>query len=209
MSEGLRKLMKWLVGTGISILALIITWFAWQYPKTPAAPSPQPSGSPVADGSPTSVSPVPRQSPINLLTDGEQQLVSKLKPYLLANCKGRSDLEGGGVVAAVNCQSVKTGPTKRPLVVRFPDIGSAQAWFSKYTDGFVDQDNCAGGYELGRWTHKDVAAGTFGCSHTTEGNLRIVWVINNALIGVIASGSDGSAMYKWWKESGYVASCGC
>jgi hypothetical protein len=201
--------MKWLIGTGTSILALIITWFAWQYPKTPAAPSPQSSGSPVADGSLTSVSPVPQQSPINSLTAGEQQLVSKLKPDLLTSCKGRSDLEGGGVVAAVNCQSVKTGPTKRPLVVRFPGIGSAQAWFRNNTDGFVDQGDCAGGHRLTTWTHKDVAAGTMGCSYTTDGNLRIVWVINNALIGVIASGSDGSAMYNWWKDSGYVVSCGC
>jgi len=199
--------MKWLIGTGTSILALIITWFAWQYPKTPAAPSPQSSGSPVADGSPTSVSPVPQQSPINSLTAGEQQLVNKLKPNLLTSCKGRSDLEGGGVVAAVDCQSVKIGPTKRPLVVRFPDIGSAQAWFRNNTEGFVDKGSCAGGYSLGTWTHNQMVAGTLGCSYTTDGNFRIVWVINNALVGVIAVGSDSSTMYTWWKGSASV--CGC
>src|SRR5262249_30111100 len=144
--------------------------------KTPPTPSPQSAGSPVADGSPTSVSPVPQQSPLNSLTAGEQQLVDKLKPDLLTSCKGRSDLEGDGVVAAVDCQSVTTGPTKRPLVVRFPDIGSAQAWFRNNTDGFVDQGDCAGGHRLTTWTHNHVVAGTMGCSYTTDGNLRIVWV---------------------------------
>jgi hypothetical protein len=136
--------------------------------------------------------PVPQQSPTISLTDSEQQLVNKLNPDLLTDCKSRSTSEHDGGVAAINCQNVKTGPTKRPLVVQFADIESAQTWVRNNTDGFVDQDNCAGGYKLGDWTHKGEVAGTLGCSYTTEGNFRIVWVINNVLIGVIADGSDGS-----------------
>ena len=202
--------MKWLIGTILSIVAVIITWLAWQHPKTPAAsdsPVPVQTSNGSIDVPPTNASPVAQPNSITSLTDGEQQLVNRLKPDLLTNCKGRSALERGGVVAAVNCQHVETGPTKQPLVVQFSEIESAQTWFHNNTDGFVDQDNCADGYQLGTWTKNHVVAGTIGCSYTTEGDLRIVWVINNALIGVIASGSDGSDMYNWWKQSASV--CGC
>jgi WD40 repeat protein len=145
-------------------------------------------------------SPPCHPTPMVSLTEGEKKLVSQLNSNRLTNCTGRSGLEGNGIVAAINCQSTEAGPTKRPLVVQFADIGSAEQWFRNNTVGFVGGDACASGTKLGSWTHDGVTAGMLGCSYT-DGRFRIVWVIDSALIGVIADGSDGPAMYDWWANT--------
>jgi hypothetical protein len=139
-----------------------------------------------------------------VLSHGEQQLVNQLSPNDLTNCYGRPDQEGGGIVAAVNCYTVAPGPTKHPLVVQFSDIAAAQMWFSNNTTGYVDQGDCPGGHKLGTWTHNEVDAGMLGCTYTTSGGFRMVWVIDEALIGVIADGSNGSTMWTWWQNWAYV-----
>lgn len=150
--------------------------------------------------------PSPVQNPAGSLTVGEQQLVNALNPEDLTNCTSRPDLENDEVVAAVNCQAVEQGPTDRPLVVQFSDIDSAQAWFSNNTAGYFDRGDCAAGYKLGTWSYKYVVAGPLGCTYTEGGSFRMVWVIDNALIGVIVDGSYGSTMYAWWANSAYVVS---
>jgi hypothetical protein len=129
-----------------------------------------------------------------------------LSPDDLTNCTGRQDLETGGVVAAVNCQSVQPGPTERPLVVQFSDVSSAQTWFLDNTSGFVNSNDCADGYELGTWDHDGFFAGRWGCANVSGGDFRMVWVADTPLIGVIADGSNGSVMYSWWTNWGYVLS---
>ncbi len=153
---------------------------------------------------PASTSPSPAPS----LTVGEQQLVNRLDPGDLTGCTGRADLEVSGVVAAVNCQAVAAGPTLRPLVVQFSDMGSAQAWFENNTVGFVDRGDCAAGYRLGTWAHNGVPAGMLGCADTRSGGFRMVWVIDSAQIGVIADGSDGTTMTAWWTRWCYVTGGG-
>jgi len=154
---------------------------------------------------PPTLPPSPQPTSPASLTSGEQQLVNQLNSNYLTNCYGRPDLEGvGGIVAAVNCRNVEAGPTKQPLVVKFSDIGSALAWFNNNTVGFVDRDDCADGYKLGTWTHNYIVAGVLGCAYTGNGDFRMVWVIDSALIGVIADGSYGPAMNEWWTNSAYV-----
>lgn len=90
--------------------------------------------------------------------------------------------------------------------MQFSDIDSAQAWFSNNTAGYFDRGDCAAGYKLGTWSYKYVVAGPLGCTYTEGGSFRMVWVIDNALIGVIVDGSYGSTMYAWWANSAYVVS---
>jgi hypothetical protein len=153
---------------------------------------------------PPTVTPSP--GPGSSLTGGEQQLVDQLNPNDLTNCVGRPDQETGGVVAAVNCQSVQFGPIKHPLVVQFSDVGSAQTWFDDNTSGFVNNNDCADGYELGTWDHDGFLAGPWGCAYIDGGDFRMIWVADAPLIGIIADGTDGSAMYSWWTNWGYVLS---
>ena len=152
----------------------------------------------------TTAPPTPQPGQTAVFSDGEQQLVNKLSPNDLTNCYGQPDLEGGGIVAAVNCHTVAPGPTKQPLVVQFSDLAAAQTWFSNNTTGYVDRGDCPGGHKLGTWTHNEVDAGMLGCTYTTSGGFRMVWVIDGALIGVIADGSDGSTMWAWWRNWAYV-----
>jgi hypothetical protein len=148
----------------------------------------------------------PPPSSTTALTDGEQQLINSLDPNDLTGCTGRPDLEGGSIVAAVNCHTVEAGPTTQPVIVQFSDLGSAQAWFSNITAGYVDRGDCADGYKLGTWTYNNLTAGTLGCTYTGDGSFRVVWIINSALIGVTAVGSDGPTVYAWWTKSAYVIS---
>ena len=86
-------------------------------------------------------------------TNGISATQAALDPADLTNCVGRPALEGGGVLAAINCQTVSPGPTLRPLVVQFSDITAADAWFNTSTTGFVDNKDCVAGSKLGGWTH--------------------------------------------------------
>jgi hypothetical protein len=153
---------------------------------------------------PPTLPPTPQPSPTASLSPGELQLVNQLNPNDLTNCYGRPGYEGGGIVAAVNCQSVNAGPTLQPLVVQFSDIDSAVTWFDSNTTNFVDRGDCADGYKLGTWTHNYVVAGLLGCAYVANGDFRMVWVIDGSLIGVIADGSSGPAMNEWWTNSAYV-----
>lgn len=169
-----------------------------------------PGWGPIPSVTPTLPQPIlpatPLPSPTAVLTDGEQQLAHSLDPNDLTACTSRADLEGNGIIAAVNCQAVETGPTDRPLVVQFSSISAAQSWFSNNTAGFPDKGDCAEGYKLGTWSHNYITAGTLGCAYTGEGNFRMIWVIDSALIGVVADGSNGAAMNIWWAKSAYVIS---
>jgi hypothetical protein len=166
------------------------------------------SATPVASAAPLDTS-APQQGSGTSLTSDEEQLVNKLDSNYFTNCIGRPNLEGYGVVAAVNCQSVDSGPTRQPLVVQFSGIDAARAWFRDNTAGFFGRGSCAAGRRLGYWSHDNSYTGAIGCSYTPDGEFRIVWTIDRALIGVIADGSDGYAMNYWWSNSAYAISCGC
>ena len=122
------------------------------------------------------------------------------------NCTGRPDEEGNGVVAALNCQAVDSGPGQRPLVVEFSDLNAAESWFTNNTSGFDDRDDCADGYKLGPWQQNGTTVGALGCAYTGTNQFRMVWTINSALIGVIAEGSYGPTMYSWWSNNANVVS---
>jgi hypothetical protein len=74
---------------------------------------------------PVATVPATPATPVSALSPSEQQLVNQLNPDYLDNCTSRPTLEGGGVVAAVNCGTVQAGPSLRPLVVQFSDISAA------------------------------------------------------------------------------------
>lgn len=173
---------------------------------TPDPPSvPRTLAPPTAPATPPTAPATPPPGTAPSLTLGELQLADRLNSNDLTNCVGLPDLETGGVVAAVNCQSVQFGPTKRPLVVQFADVGSAQTWFQNSTSGFANNNDCAGGQELGTWDHDGFLAGPWGCGYV-NGNLHMVWVADTSLIGVVADGSNGPALYSWWTNWGYVLS---
>jgi hypothetical protein len=155
---------------------------------------------------PVATVPATPATPASSLSPSEQQLVSQLNPGDFDNCTSRPALEGGGVVAAVNCDSVQAGPSLRPLVVQFSDLSAAEAWFTSYTTGFVNQDDCAAGHLLGTWTHDYVVSGLVGCAYLSDTDFRMVWIVDDYLIGVIADGTSGQAMYDWWTDSAYVIS---
>jgi hypothetical protein len=155
---------------------------------------------------PPPVPTTPPPGPASSLTEGELQLADQLNSNDLTNCVGRPGLETDGVVAAVNCQSVQPGPTESPLVVQFSDAGAAQAWFQDNTSGFVNDNDCAGGHELGTWDHDGFLAGPWGCADVSGGDWEMIWVADNSLVGIVADGSDGSALYSWWTNWGYPLS---
>jgi hypothetical protein len=173
-------------------------------PTRPGPPEP-PLSTPTQ---PTATTSPPSPPAPSSVTNGEQQLINLLDTNNLTGCTRRPDVEGSWVVAAVNCSTVVPGPTKRPLVVRFADAASAGAWFTSNTRGIVDENNCAAGRKLGTWTWNNVNVGALGCTVTTDGGFRMVWVIDSALIGVVAEGSDGVTMNGWWRKWAYVVSSG-
>jgi hypothetical protein len=163
-------------------------------PTTPATLNPHPV-----------VSTSPRTPPVGSATysPAEQQLASLLDPGDLTNCVARPSAEVNGVIAALNCHTVATGPTLQPLVVQFANANAAESWFNGLTSGFVDQDNCAAGYKLGSFSHAGTVAGQLGCAYT-NGHFRMVWIIDSALVGVVADGSTGLEMTQWWDNWSYV-----
>jgi hypothetical protein len=170
-------------------------WYSSNPATTPAtlAPSPVTSSSPVAP---------PAGSPA--LSPAEEQLASQLNPGDLANCTGRPAAETNGITAALNCQTIAAGPTLRPLVVQFSSTTAAASWFSGETSGFMDRDDCVDGYKLGSWTHEGVLAGPLGCAYVSNGDFRMVWIIDSSLVGVIADGTSGQVMTEWWDSWCYV-----
>jgi hypothetical protein len=159
-------------------------------PLVPQAPQ---STSVMSSAPPTS----PAPSPSVTYDATEQALVNSLNSGVFTNCTGRPGLEAGLVTAAVNCSSVSSGPTQIPLVETIAS-GDAQTWFADNTAGFASTDStCTAGSYVGIWNHNGTTEGQFACSLQSNGDLRIVWVVNDQF-GFIAEGSD-SQMYSWWQ----------
>jgi hypothetical protein len=153
---------------------------------------------------PVITTPATTPPPVSSLSPAEQQLVDNLDANDLDNCTSRPAEEGGDIVAAVNCDTVQTGPSLRPLVVQFSDLDAAEEWFDSNTTDFVNQNDCAAGYRLGTWTHDYAVSGLLGCAYRSGTDFRMVWILDNSLIGVIADGTNGQVMYDWWTHSAYV-----
>ena len=49
-------------------------------------------------------------------------------------------------------------------------------------------------------------SGLLGCAYLNGTDFRMVWILDNSLIGVIADGTNGQVMYDWWTDSAYVTS---
>ncbi len=164
--------------------------------SSPPPTSPQPSA--------TSASPTPAAS----LTDAEQQLAGLLNANIIGQCTARADLEGGIVLAAVNCIPVHVGPTRHPLAELIA-AGDAGTWFARNTSGFTNNSHdCAAGQYLGNWSHKGVVDGQLGCTLESNGLLRIVWVVDNQ-VGLIAEGSDAQTLWSWWQSNACEVPAAC
>ena len=90
------------------------------------------------------------------------------------------------------------------MVEEFSNASALDSWFQNDTTGFVDENNCAAGYRLGTWNHNGITEGSLGCAYTTGTNFRIVWTVDNSLIGLIADGYNGLVMYGWWENIAYI-----
>jgi hypothetical protein len=145
--------------------------------------------------------------PVTSLSSTEQQLANMLNSSVLDYCTSHSSLEGGAVIAAVNCDYLNSGPTRRPLVEALAS-GTTAAWFRDNTAGFVNGNDCADGRYLGVYDHNGSVAGQLGCTVESNGLLRIVWVVGNQ-VGVIAEGSDFQALYSWWESYSCLVPTAC
>ena len=185
-------------------------------PQTSAPPSSAPpSSAPQTSAPPSSAPPSsapqtsapPSSAPPSSAPDDEQQLMNSLDSSILDGCQSNPNEEVGDVIAAVNCIAVNSGPTYQPLVDLLT-AGSAQDWFDSITSDFTNSNDCIDGELVGTWTESSKYGGQFGCSLDSNGDLRIVWVINDD-IGVIAEGSDAQQLYAWWQQNYCVINGSC
>ena len=155
---------------------------------------------------PPSAAPSPPQTtppaPLSPFDPGEQQLVSVLDPADLTNCVGRPALEGGGVLAAIT-QTVSPGPTFVPWssssrTSRPPTHRSTPAQPASLT---IRTAWRAPSWADGRTT---ACRQAHWAAPTSGGDFRMVWLIDNSLIGVVADGTNGTVLNDWWSNWCYV-----
>ena len=217
-SAARRKRTRRLTGLALSVLSVVgliaaIVTVNVNSHKTGNL-TPVPSTTAPTTPAPTTPAPIPTApattAPLTSgLSSGEQQLASMLNSNYLDNCTGRPSSEINGVLAALNCDAVNSGPSLIPLVVQFSDVNSAQSWLSRNTSGIVDNNDCAAGQKLGAWTYQNSNAGTLGCMYASSSDFRMIWVIGSADVGVIADGTSEPALLSWWHQDGCVLENGC
>jgi hypothetical protein len=142
------------------------------------------------------------------LDAGEKQLANSLNSRVFDNCTGRADVLSVNTVAAINCSATTVGPTSRPLAETLTS-GHAETWFQNNTSGYTNSSTCADGSYVGTWSHDGSVAGQLGCGLEANGLLRIVWIVDNNQVGIIAEGSNHQALYNWWNSNACAVSAAC
>jgi hypothetical protein len=142
------------------------------------------------------------------LNAAEQQLADSLNSGIFDNCTSRADVLSVNTLAAINCSTTTVGPNLRPLAETLAP-GHAETWFQNNTAGYTSSSNCASGSFVGYWTHPGSAGGRVGCGVAANGMLRIVWIIDDNQVGIIAEGSNFQAMDNWWKSNACAVPAAC
>ena len=158
---------------------------------TPSAPpiGPGPSGAP--------------------LTVAEQRLVGRVNASVLVGCASAKDSGTGDMVAAVNCRAAQPGPTKLPLVIQFRGVDAMNDWIGRSSAAItpVAGHTCPDGSYHDQWTSPatgNARAGQLVCGPAAAGGFEIMWSFDAAAVVVIADGTDGPSLYRWWTGNAYL-----
>jgi hypothetical protein len=168
--------------------------FAAQSESTPT-PTPVPA-------SPATPSSVPAQ-----LSAAQGSLVTQLRTSVLTSCTPALIQLPPGVVAAVDCQAVATGPTKLPLVMQFSSAAAMNSWLgSGWQKGLTQPSNavCSAGNYDHEWSGQltpNQRAGELVCVQAGTNDFRMAWTFDSAAVMVTAEGADGATLYQWWQKN--------
>ena len=141
------------------------------------------------------------------LSAAEQQLANRLNSRIFDDCTSSADELSVNTLAAINCTAI-TEPTSRPLAETLAP-GHAETWFQNNTRGYTNSSNCADGSHVGTWSHDGSVAGQLGCGLEANGMLRIVWIVDDNQVGIIAVSSDHQALYNWWESNACAVPAAC
>jgi hypothetical protein len=150
-----------------------------------------------------SVPPSAPSPPAGTLSVAEQGLVGKLAGAVLRNCTAAPKEENTNVVAAVNCETVRLGPTKRPLVLQFAGNAPLSSWINKI-GGTAGEEKCLKVPSKGVWHHGNVVPGSLVCANNDTGGVRITWTFDAQSVAVLADGDDYNSIYSWWIQNAMV-----
>jgi serine/threonine protein kinase len=153
------------------------------------------------------LSPGPEPSPRDH-TDDRQELINLLDGSEFHDCTPALDEEGDSVVAAINCDTqTSSGPTRRPLILRYADTDAMDRYLADLAEGVPsgDRGNCEKGEaSTGTWEYKDRTIGRMICVWHDD-RFKIVWSYDQLKILVIASDEDADELYSWWADVKLIA----
>ncbi len=158
----------------------------------------------VGDGAtPTIVATTP--PPSGGLNAAEQSLVDAVNPAVLTGCTSTPGEENSNVLAAVNCDAARTGPSKRPLVLRFVSAQAQSDYLGRQGVGFTSS-SCAAGRYKAPWQRSGSTTnlGTLVCTEVDSGGFQLIWTFDNDNIVVFMDAKDGGTAYDWWKANAYL-----
>jgi hypothetical protein len=153
----------------------------------------------------TAPSIVPTTPPPGGLSLAEQGLVAKLASTILRKCTAAPKEENENVIAAVNCEAVRLGPTKRPLVLQFASNTALTGWINRI-GGTATEQKCLKVPSKGLWHHGNDVPGSLVCANNDGGGTRITWTFDAQSVAILADGDDYDSIYKWWIENALVLS---
>jgi hypothetical protein len=126
-----------------------------------------------------------------------------LSTSVLTRCDPAPGEENDRVIAAVHCTTARTGPAKRPLVMRFASGEALRDWLTSQSEG-LSSDGCGNGDSTGTWKHKNVPIGTLVCKPGSDGAYLAMWTFDADDIAVIAEAADRRTIYTWWTKNAYL-----
>lgn len=155
-------------------------------------------------GSADDPSPGPAQ-----FTQPERLLANRIDSSNLKHCVPARSEESERILAAINCEPAKSGPTKNPLVMQFASWEEMNAWATRWSANMkaTGGENCVSGQYAKRWRSEvvnDRQVGDLVCKRISDTEFRIAWTFDDKSIAVIADGSTGESLVAWWKSNAYV-----
>jgi serine/threonine protein kinase len=168
-------------------------------PTIAASTTTAPTTDPTTDVTTTTAQPT--DDPTSGLTYAENDLLSRVRPWVLEGCQVGRSAETGGIVAAAFCQPTQSGPSANVGVFEFADSNAVQQALSHADAQTINTDDCASGQFIGTWNYNGYALGQMVCL-MVNGYLHIEWSFSDPPVLVAAEGSAGpSGLVSWWRNN--------
>jgi hypothetical protein len=155
---------------------------------------------------PASPPTTPERTPERTFTGAEAELLGEINGQEYEECSPRAEDENSRIIAALNCDTVRQGPERQPLIAKAASSSALSALAHHEAASVLSSSSeCSPGESFeGSWHNASKTAGGPMICKNDSGYFRMWWGDERTNIYMIAEAKDAAALYQWWRAGDFL-----